>query len=286
MKLSKGSPLLAIVAAVKEEITPLLRAVEQDKGMATLVPSDALGVTVVGRIHGRPVVVATVGDGRARAVQGLHALRRQLPFTELWVVGFAGALSPSLAAGTVCWANKVGAPRHGWLQPFWRESSTAQAATVWSVPRLVLSAQEKRSLYQATFESQGEVVVDLESHALGEQASAFGVPWRVLRVVSDGAEETLPAILASATRSDGSVDRRKVLLEVIHKPHRLSSLLKLRRKAQACAATLSEACCAMLQDHVLEQSGLDRKPSSRSNDHVRSQFASRGSNTKRRLEVL
>jgi adenosylhomocysteine nucleosidase len=63
---------------------------------------------------------------------------------------------------------------------------------------LVCEARDKTQLYRQT----GAVAVDMESAAVGVVARLHGVPFMVLRVIADTAEDALPQVLRSLVGSD------------------------------------------------------------------------------------
>jgi adenosylhomocysteine nucleosidase len=90
-------------------------------------------------------------------------------------------------------------------------------------------------------------VVDLESAIYAEVARSAGIPWLVVRAVSDTASEGLPELLNRARDSGGAVRRTHVLRGLLGDPRAITRLLALRGRVVRCADALGDA----LRDGVL-----------------------------------
>lgn len=121
--------------------------------------------------------------------------------------GFAAGLDPALAPGTLLLPRTV---VHGPAQPFsvhagWHAAVHAALGGIacamgalLAVDAVVGSRHAKRALRVRS----GAAAVDLESGRLGAAAARLEIPYLVLRVVLDGADDDLPP------RSGALVDRR------------------------------------------------------------------------------
>jgi adenosylhomocysteine nucleosidase len=69
------------------------------------------------------------------------------------------------------------------------------------------------------------LAVDMESHLVAQAAQAAGVPFAIVRCVSDGADEELPPAVEVMMRANGGVDTGAVLRSVWRKPGQLPHLL-------------------------------------------------------------
>ena len=85
----------------------------------------------------------------------------------------------------------------------------------------VLTPEAKSQLRAAT----GAVAVDMESLVAGRFAKARGAPFAILRAVSDSAHRTLPPLVLNALDSDGGVNVRAVIGELIRSPSQLPGLV-------------------------------------------------------------
>ena len=273
---SPSRGLVAIVAAMPEEVTTVrTRLVELEArrlGQRTLR---------IGRLDGAAVALLVTGDGERNARQGLADLLGQpnaLRIERLIVVGTAGALSPGLApADLVVATHVVREPEEASLitgveaaGPAWVASAArllgARPAVVVTARRIADSALEKQRLWRvaaaagagACTDTDGDsdrdndrddravgrlptAVVDLESAIYAEMARAAGIPWLVVRAVSDTASEELPELLNRARDSGGAVRRTQVLRGLLGDPRALTRLLTLRGRVVRCAEALGDS---------------------------------------------
>lgn len=114
--------------------------------------------------------------------------------------------------------------------------------------RIIDTVDEKRRLLGVANAGSEAVVVDLESLSYARAAARAGIPWVVLRAVSDTAREALPALLNRCRDPGGSVRRGRVALELIGNPGALPILLSLRQRVRECAQVLARATETMLVD--------------------------------------
>jgi adenosylhomocysteine nucleosidase len=85
----------------------------------------------------------------------------------------------------------------------------------------ILTAKEKSALRNAT----GAVAVDMESLAAGRFARARGVPFAVLRAVSDPADRNLPPLVLAAVDPAGGVNVGPLIAGLIRSPGELRGLI-------------------------------------------------------------
>src|SRR5258707_4298985 len=71
----------------------------------------------------------------------------------------------------------------------------------------------------------GAAAVDMESHIAAAYAARAGLPFAALRVISDPASRSLPALAKSAIKPNGDIDLRKVLRGVARNPTSLRALV-------------------------------------------------------------
>ncbi len=152
------------------------------------------------------VAVIQTGVGLAKAQAACQAVLDKRPWTVFIASGFAGALVPSqigdlvIPEQVVCRdLNSTGS----FLNPsifcnsFYRQKAqntaklsentilSGRLVTVWNI---VWLAQDKQAIGRA-FEASS---LDMESAAIGTSAAQHGIPFFVVRSVSDRVEEDLP----------------------------------------------------------------------------------------------
>ncbi len=238
---------IAIVAAMPEELAPL-----RARLVAAHAQPTSLRALVVerGRLGGHEVALAATGDGARNAREGVAALLGASGARALVVIGVSGALSPELATADLVVATRVideaGGAREADVESAAAaaRATGARAAVIMSARRIADSVEEKRRL--AGQAGGGLAVVDLESASYVAAAEAAGIPWIVLRAVSDTAGEALPALLNRSLDAGGAVSRGRVLRGLLGDPGALPLLLTLRKRVAECAAVLARAAEATL----------------------------------------
>lgn len=107
------------------------------------------------------------------------------------------------------------------------------AGLMLSVARIVCQASEKARLAV----SSGAVGLDMESAALAQEAQKAGVPFVVVRTVSDLADEDLPLDFNLFLRPAGWLVG---IGSILSAPSRLAGLVRLRRQSRLAAANLTK----------------------------------------------
>jgi adenosylhomocysteine nucleosidase len=227
----------AIVAALPEEVAAL-RIAGARKMRAGRTP------IVLGRLGGRPVALAVTGDGEVNARRGIAEVLTSLEVEQLIVVGVGGALTPGLDAAAVVVGRTVISPGSrpveatAALVELAVRSAGARRGVVVNVPDLVASPEEKQRLWQRVGAADEPTVVDLETAAFAAAADAAGVPWVVLRAVSDTAAETVPSFVGRY-RDERGLRRGRLLAHALTHPSAISALWHLDRRVRTCSRALS-----------------------------------------------
>jgi len=172
------------------------------------------------RLSGGAVVVAT-GDGPHRAARGAaDAIERHRP-KVLFGAGVAGALTPGLAVGDILVSARVldaggeAPPPSRKLLEAVLAATGARAGTLLTLDRPAVSAAEKAGLAAST---GAPAACDMESAAWARAAAAAGIPYVVLRAVSDTADEDLPRYLARCMNAGGGISRAAVAMQALRHP--------------------------------------------------------------------
>lgn len=216
----------------------------------------------VGRLAGRRVAVAVTGDGPGNAGRGARAVLEALPVERLLVVGVSGALGPELGVGRLLVAREVVGP-DGERWPADEEAVDAAARAAGAAPAVLLTSRElattpeaRRRLRRRAGGSDHDPpdaerrpgggrrepdAVDLESAAYVAAARDAGLPWAVLRAVSDAVHETLPSYLETCRDEDGALRRLAVAVNAAMRPWSVPGLVRLGRRVRRLADPLAEA---------------------------------------------
>lgn len=246
------TPRTAIVAAMPEEVAPLLgRLTNRSRTSLAAASSSAessgasLSLTS-GLLGGEPVAVLVTGDGAKRARCGVKALLEAARPGRLLAVGCAGGLSPELGPADLIMARRVVAADGSGREAPEASGSAARAAgarlgTVVTVDRLVLTSEEKRRLRESLVPGGEASVVDLESACYAEAAAEAGVPWTVIRAVHDTASEDLPDFLHACTGPGGEIRRPAVLRHAARHPRAIPDLFRMWSRIEPCGRALAAA---------------------------------------------
>lgn len=216
----EGGPIV-ILTALEEELEGVRRSLPESAGL----------------------VSTATGDGPRRAASGAaRFLERHRPSAVIGA-GLAGALTPGLSVGDIIVSRRVrgevgdiATPDPSLLRRG-LAGGGATAGTLVTVDRPIVSRAAKAVL--AATAVGGEVLAaDMESAAWAREASARGIPYVVVRVVSDTAEEELPAYLPDCIGPDGSIRRGEVARRALLAPSSWGTLLRMRRRLHDCAEAL------------------------------------------------
>lgn len=175
-------------------------------------------------------------------------------------VGVAGALEPSLRPGHLLVASRV-VDRDAtydadpaWLAALARRLSV-RPVVVAGGDRIVATREEKRALGAST----GAAAVDMESHVVARIAQEHGLPFAVLRAITDPAETTLPSAARLAMRPDGGIDGFGVFRSILREPGQLPALIRLGRDQAKALDALRDGLDA-LRGLRIGHADLDQLP--------------------------
>lgn len=159
--------------------------------------------------------------------------------------GIAGALDPSLAAGTLLLPGQItttdGTTRltdHDWrgrLMSALASHAAVSTAMLVSVAEPAASAAAKRTLAEAT----GAGAVDMESWSVANIASSRNVPFLAVRAVADEAGQGLPRAALVAMQPDGSISIGRVLAALLRAPWQTGALVRLGQNNKRAKITLA-----------------------------------------------
>ena len=177
----------------------------------------------------------------------MRALFAAMAVRRLLVVGVAGGLSPGLEAGTVVAVSRVvdaageaPAPEAPVPEAESPDAAVSASGTLYSHARIAVSREEKAALWN-DLGRPPVAAVDLETATFARVAHEHGVPYTVLRAVSDTAAETLPVDFNRMLDEQGRVRQARVAWWALCHPWAIPRLVTLGRRVNACAARLAEA---------------------------------------------
>ncbi len=187
--------------------------------------------------------VHCAGIGPAQATQAARALLDG-GCKALLSFGIAGGLDPNLKSGTAVVAEAVvtsGGRRlptnDAWNAALYRileKHTTISTAAIVGSDAIVATPDDKRRLFDDT----GAVAVDMESHAVADIAAAAGVPFLVLRLISDPAAGLIPPAAMKGVGLNGRERHLAVIGALLTRPGDLPALLRLRRDSARAVGAL------------------------------------------------
>jgi nucleoside phosphorylase len=218
---------VAILAALPEELEGIRRAVSES----------------------HEVVLGCTGDGPKRAGSGAATFLERHKPSALIGAGLAGALTPELAVGELVASRRVRFQVGDAATPDPRLleraiAAGARAVTLVTVDRPIVSAAARATLAGS---AAGEAMAaDMESAAWAREAAARGIPYLVVRAISDAADEDLPAFFTETVGTDGSIRRGEVARRALLEPSSWGTLLRMRRRLHDCSESLGAFLARML----------------------------------------
>jgi len=167
--------------------------------------------------------------------------------TRLVSFGLAGGLDPALGTGALVVGAQVVtrettyAGDAEWARDMCaslrRANVGVREGAVFGADLPILSPAHKAELFTNT----GAAIVDMESAAVAQVCSEAGVPFIVVRAVSDDAETTVPDYASEAIEEDGRADVFSVLGGLIGDPLSLPRLIGVAAGASHAYAALRRA---------------------------------------------
>lgn len=263
--------MIALVAALKEEVTDILKA-------GSFTPLDAPGEALAygGAVAGGPEsIILLTGTGGARAEAATSWLLRTRRPQAVLSLGFAGGTKDLLAAGQLVLATEValleGTP-FDWgpdsagkplsSDPAWvaRARRTVEMCgidfrqgPIISMPMLAKTAGLKRW----TGETFDATAVDMETYRIAEKAAEAGVPFVCVRAVLDTVDVDLPDIVAEIDGTPAGGRLLPMLAYVARRPQQMPSLVRLARATARARRALTTFTVAFLRQAEADSFGSE-----------------------------
>ena len=175
------------------------------------------------RQHG---IVVVAGGGDA---VGLRAGLERAAAGAAGVISFGmcGALADWLAIGDWVVGDRLSGAVEAACDPDWTAALLAKipgarAGGYFADGRMIDTVAEKLAL-GARHEA---LAVDMESHVAAAVASERGLPFAILRCVSDTARHVLPHAFTVAMRADGGVDGLAMLRSLASRPTQVADVVR------------------------------------------------------------
>lgn len=178
---------------------------------------------------------------------------RNRPVDALLLAGFAGALDPVLPHAGCYEASPISETDESFRRRLSRwpvqengdsplRGTPLPTAKFVSSTVVVASAAEKAQLFATT----GAQLVDMEGETFADMAEQHGMPWRIIRSVSDDARQTLP-VGALTAGFDAATSRNRPLrlaVRLASHPTEIAPFIRFVSGLGAARRTLTNAVLA------------------------------------------
>lgn len=215
-------PRIAIVAALPRELAPLVR----DWPAKNSSRQD--GFMVAGSDR---AVAICAGMGPKRARIAVERAMGRGPVSEIISVGFAGALRPQIARGSLYWVSAVFNATTG------ERFSCAGTGTATLLTVDHVAAAEEKPQFASRWQAD---LVDMEAAEVARAAQEHGIPFRALKVVSDAAGDVLPDFNRFVDEHGGFREGRFAAYLALH-PWQIPTAIRMGRAAAAGAKAMAAA---------------------------------------------
>ncbi|MEO7680314.1 MAG: phosphorylase [Sphingomonas sp.] len=170
------------------------------------------------------VVVAGGGDP-----VGLRAKIEQAAAGAAGIVsyGMSGALADGLKIGDWVVGDRLSGAidldcDSAWAAALLARLPGARMGGYFADGRMIDTVAEKLALG----ERHDALAVDMESHVAGAVAAERGLPFAIVRCISDGARHLLPHAITVSMRTDGGVDGGAMLRSVARRPRQIADIAR------------------------------------------------------------
>ena len=171
-------------------------------------------------------VIAVAGGGDADALKrNLNALAPQA--AGIVSYGLTGALHDDLRIGDWVVGSRICGGIDLECDPVWTEALAARLPKAriggfFADGRMIDTVTEKRDLGRC----HTALAVDMESHIAARVAQAHGLPFAIVRIVSDEAGHLLPHAITVCMKPDGSLDTIAMLKSLVADPRQIPDVTR------------------------------------------------------------
>ena len=175
-----------------------------------------------------------------------HAI--EMGASGLISTGTAGALAPNLTPGMLLLPKRIrridghtfriDSNWHAGVLAALRPQLPVSTGDLLHVPAVIRDPDQKQALHEQT----RAISADMESSHLAAVAARVGVPFLVMRVVMDMADDEIPEAALAAVTAAGDADPMALLRALLRRPADLPGLFRVVRRFRCAADTLRRAC--------------------------------------------
>ncbi|HHT9110005.1 MAG TPA: phosphorylase family protein [Candidatus Brocadiaceae bacterium] len=203
---------------------------------------------------GFPVMLVQTGIGK-KVSDVIQRLSKYVRIQLMVSSGFAGSVNPGVRVGDLVIGKDVlSTSQDAFEEEIVIDSSLtcdasvadiavklqhsdgyqAHCGDILTVNKVIQKSSTKKHIGICT----SAIAVDMESFVIAERAHAMGIPFVVIRSISDGVDEDLEMCENMVTEG-GNINILAAMREVVTKPHHLPYLSHLRKQTKLATNTLS-----------------------------------------------
>jgi adenosylhomocysteine nucleosidase len=205
------------------------------------------GLGYAGRIGQRPVVAVVSGMGTSLAHAATVRLLDAIDVEWVIVVGIAGAIENQTPIGTLVLPQLVVNGADGSEHrptPLRLGLGNVAHGKLWTSDELLLDPA-----LHADLRADGVLALDMETAAVAKVCDERGVPWSVVRAISDRAGDgSVDAEIVGLSHPDGRPNFSAVTRYLVRQPGALPRLLHLANGANLAAGRAADAAIKFLTD--------------------------------------
>ena len=225
--------MIALVCAMPMELRPLRRKLGLTK----------TDVGYTGRIGDDDVVAVVTGMGTALAREATERLLAAVDVERVIVVGITGAIENETPIGTLVLPELVvnsgtGSEHRPTPLPVLGEAR----GTMWTTDELLLDPA-----VHADLRARGVVSLDMETAAVAEVCERHGIPWSVVRVISDRASDgSVDEEVFALSNQDGTPNPRAVVRYFLRHPGAVPRMARLAKGSKLATERAADAAIRAL----------------------------------------
>lgn len=219
--------VIAFVCAMPIELRPLRRRLRLRRS----------GLGYAGRVGDRELIALVTGMGGALARAATVQLLDAVDVEWVIVVGITGAIENETPIGTLVLPELVidgadGSQHRPTPLPLGNAHGT-----MWTTDELILDPAQ-----HADLRARGVISLDMETAAVAEVCQERGVPWSVVRAISDRASDgSVDAEVFGLSHQDGTVNIAAVARYLVRHPEAVPRLVRLARGSKLATERAADA---------------------------------------------
>ena len=221
---------VAILTPMRSELAPVVQVMKLESGR--------IGDTKVktGRVGDTEVVATLTGIGMEPARKTVEQLLDATTVDHVMVVGVAGGVGPTVGIGDLVFPRVV---VHGHTEEEFRPDHLGDPVTVGTIVSsddFIVEPDRVAALIE-----RGVVALDMETGAVAAVCAQRGVPWSVVRSISDMATDHPDAAVLTMINADGTPDGRAAVKFLLKNPKRIPALMKMAKGGRLAANNAAKA---------------------------------------------